>query len=181
MNIIENYCSNYFNNFILSKINTTSLAKIPKVDRLIVFFIINIKQYKKNLFIFYILVNLIFGGLLILKTNIRNSLYIINLVVKRKSIFHFLQAFVNFYLPLLSFMDNTIKLGTMHTKLTSKRLHTYRINYFSFPVVPELDKLTENYESLYNFVNNYKMQLDISIVNATSVKNCPSFLLRMYR
>lgn len=165
---------------LISKLNLFSIEKLPKIKRLAMFFIVNFKQYKKNLLLFYIIISLVFGGMTIMKTNIRNSMYIINLVIKKRKIFFFLQTFVNFYLPLLNHMDNTIKVASVHYNTDSAKLLTYRLNYFKFPVIPESDSLTENYELIYNFISNYKMQLDVVLTNS-KLKCSNSFLLRMYR
>ena len=84
MNSIANYYLYNFNSIIISKLGLFSLKNFPKIKNLTLFFIINIKQYKKNLLLFYIIINLIFGGILVLKINITNYLQLINLVLKKK-------------------------------------------------------------------------------------------------
>ena len=109
MNNIENYYLYSFNYILLSKLCILSLRSFPQIKNLTLFFIINTKQYKKNLLLLYIIINLIFGGILVLKTNVINSLQIINLNVKKRKIFFFLQAFIHFYLPLLNSTENVVK------------------------------------------------------------------------
>lgn len=89
MNNIENYYLYSFNYILLSKLCILSLRSFPQIKNLTLFFIINTKQYKKNLLLLYIIINLIFGGILVLKTNVINSLQIINLNVKKRKIFFF--------------------------------------------------------------------------------------------
>ena len=125
MNSIANYYLYNFNSIIISKLGLFSLKNFPKIKNLTLFFIINIKQYKKNLLLFYIIINLIFGGILVLKINITNYLQLINLVLKKKKKNFFLQAFINFYLPLLN-STTCPCIHTIHNAGTFTRLQGYR-------------------------------------------------------
>ena len=100
MSLVENYFVYNFNSIIISKLFVNFLGSFPKIKKLIFFFIINIKQYKKNLLLFYIVISLIFGGVLILKRKEIQGLQIFNLMLKNKNLFLFLFMFINFYLPL---------------------------------------------------------------------------------
>lgn len=57
----------------------------------------------------------------------------------------------------------------------------YRLNYFSFPVISELDLIYLDYEMIYNFINSYKFQLDIYIKIKLFIKDVGNFLFRFYR
>ena len=181
MNTFENYFFyNYnFNAIIISKIGITSLKKLPKIYNLTFFFIVNVKQYKKTLLLFYIIISLIFSGIVALKTNITISLQIIKLTLKKIKIFYFLQAFINFYLPLLSSTENIIKQGISYTKVN--KFLVYRLNFFSFPVIPELDSISESYEMIYNFVSGYKFQLDLFMTSSFLLRSSNELIIRMYR
>ena len=70
MSLVENYYFYTFNSIIISKFFVNFLGSFPKIKKLVFFIIINIKQYKKNVLLFYIMISLIFGGVLILKKNL---------------------------------------------------------------------------------------------------------------
>jgi hypothetical protein len=153
---------------------------IPKIKKLSLFFIINIKQYKKNLLLFYILINLIFGNILLLKNKSIKELYIFKLKLKKNKIISFLLNFVNIYLPLINITEKLVKKNKIFFNLKSQIL-LYRLNYFSFPLIPELDFFYIKNEQIYQFVNNYQLQLNIYIKSFFYIKNSFEFLFRMYR
>ena len=139
MSLVENYFVYNFNSIIISKLFVNFLGSFPKIKKLIFFFIINIKQYKKNLLLFYIVISLIFGGVLILKRKEIQGLQIFNLMLKNKNLFLFLFMFINFYLPLLNIVDNKVKKAFLLYNCKKQLFSIYRLNYFSFPVISELD------------------------------------------
>jgi hypothetical protein len=102
MGLLENYCKPKFNSLILSKTTIKSLKNYPELKYLFLFFLIDIKQYKKNTLLFYLVINLIFGGVSFTKKKSLNSLLVFKLLVKKKKLFIFLESFVLFYLPLMS-------------------------------------------------------------------------------
>jgi len=53
MNNLKFFYKKKFNSIILSKNIVTGLKKIPRFNKLVLFFIINLKQYKK-IYIFFI-------------------------------------------------------------------------------------------------------------------------------
>lgn len=87
------------------------IGNIPKIKKLAFFFLINIKQYKKNVLLFYIMLSLIFGGIFIKKKKENQGLHIFNIIIKKKKIYYYLLSFVNIYLPLLSVIENYLKKG----------------------------------------------------------------------
>lgn len=181
MNIIENYYFYSFNSIILSKIFINFLGNVPKIKKLSFFFIINVKQYKKNLLLFYIMISLIFGGVLILKRKELQGLQIFNVIIKKKKIFLFFISFINFYLPLLSVVENSVKKGFSVSKSKKHSFFFYRLNYFSFPVISEFDSIYLEHEMIYDFINSYRFQLDIYIKMGLLSKDSGEFLLRFHR
>lgn len=169
-----------FNSIITSKIIVKNFKHIPKIKKVSLFFIINAKQYKKNLLLFYIIINLIFGNILLLKNKSIKELYIFKLKLKRKKILPFVLHFVNIYLPLINISEKLIKKNRILFNLKNQIL-LYRLNYFSFPLIPELDFFYTKNEQIYHFINEYRFQLDIYIKSFFYMKNSFEFLFRMYR
>ena len=179
MDILRNFYVYNFNAIVLSK---TSIGSFVGLKKIVCFFIINVKVYKKNLLLFYIILNILFCERGILKKKSIDQLQIIKVVVKnKKSIF--LHKFVQFYLPILGTLENSIKLGTFCVGRRGYNLFkkiVYRINYFAFPVIPELDLIYGEYEAIYNVVSTYRLQLDF----VTKTRMCQKgdfFQVRMYR
>ena len=179
MNLIENYYSWNINNIIISKITLKNFKNIPEIKKLYFIFIIKIKQYKKNFFLFFIMISLIFGNILILKNKQNKDLQLFSLKLKKKKIKIFLLNFVNMYLPIINTNENLIKQSI--NCLRKNRILLYRLNYFSFPCISELDVFYAKNEQIYNFINSYKLQLDIYIKFPSYIKNSFEFLLRIYR
>jgi hypothetical protein len=179
MNSVQNYyyC---FNSILISKVFINFLGNVPKVKKLSFFFIINLKTYKKNLLLFYIMISLIFGGSLVLKRHDSQGLQIFNIFIKKKKIYVFFLLFINFYLPLLNIVENSVKKGHFFKFKNHNFLH-YRLNYFSFPVILEFDVLYLECEAIYNFVNSYRFQLDIYIKSNLLCKDSGEILLRFFR
>ena len=84
MNLIENYYSWNANYLIISKITLKNFKNMPKIKKLYFIFIIKIKQYKKNFFLFFIIISLIFGNVLVLKNKQNKDLQIFSIKLKKK-------------------------------------------------------------------------------------------------
>jgi hypothetical protein len=181
MGLLENYCKPKFNSLILSKTTIKSLKNYPELKYLFLFFLIDIKQYKKNTLLFYLVINLIFGGVSFTKKKSLNSLLVFKLLVKKKKLFIFLESFVLFYLPLMSTSENTFKATVSFQKRYLSKTCVFRYNYFMFPAISELDLMYENYELLYDFITNFKLQLDVVIKQPNGGCSYGDTLLRMYR
>jgi hypothetical protein len=181
MNFIENYYTWNFNAITISKIILKSSKIIPQIKKLNFFFLINQKQYKKNLLLFYIIVSLIFNTVLILKNKSLEGVQIFCFKLKKKKIFNFLLLFVNIYLPLINIPQDIIKKNVLSFPLKKKTLLIFRLNYFTFPSIYELDLIYRACEQIQNFINNYRLQLDIFIKTSFYVKHSLDFLIRMYR
>ena len=99
MNIFDNYYVYNFNSIILSKIVVKSLSVIPRVQKLSFIVIVNLKQYKKNLLLFYIVISIMFGGVFFLQRKVISGLQVFNIIISKKKINKFLLVFIGFYLP----------------------------------------------------------------------------------
>jgi hypothetical protein len=176
MNMIETHCSYKFNSIVLSKLLLKRLFDLPKIIKLSFFFYVHIKKYKKNLLLFYIVISLFFGNLLIMKKKEIQKLYIFNVVLKKNKIFVFFLNFVNVYLPLINITENILKCGILFSKNKM-----YRLNYLNFPSITELEVLYVAYEPLHLHVGEFKFQLDIYFYVGFYIKNLLDFLLRLYR
>ena len=181
MSLIENYYFYNFNSIMLSKVFVNFLGGFPKIKKLVLYFIISAKQYKKNLLLFYIMLSLVLGGVLLLKRKEINGIQIFSIELKNKSIPLFLFSFTNFYLPLLNVVDNAIKIAFALSSNKKHKFYIYRLNYFSFPVISELDVLYLDYEMLYDFINAYKFQIDMYLKVMLFSKDSGELLLRLYR
>lgn len=181
MGLLENYCVPKYNSILISKISIRSLKNYPKLKCLFLYFIIDIKQYRKNILLFYLIINLLFGGIKFTRKKSAVSLLIFKLSVKKKKMFIFLESFVSFYLPLLNTSENIYKKTISYRKESLIDLCFYRFNYFTFPAISELDLMYEDFELLYDFITNFKLQLDMVVIQPKNGCNSGETLLRMYR
>jgi len=94
MNIFDNYYVYNFNSIILSKIVVKSLSVIPRVQKLSFIVIVNLKQYKKNLLLFYIVISIMFGGVFFLQRKVISGLQVFNIIISKKKINKFLLEFI---------------------------------------------------------------------------------------
>lgn len=101
--------------------------------------------------------------------------------IKKRKILIFLQSFINFYLPLLSGSENVYKRTVVKKRVFLANISYYRFNYFYFPPISELDLIYEDFELIYDFINNFKFQLDIFIKNPKNIRNSGEILLRIYK
>lgn len=177
-NLIKNYCLWNFNNIIISKITLKNFQNIPKIKKLSFTFIINIKQYKKNFILFFIIISLIFGNILILKNKQNKEFQIFNFKLNNNNKKIFLLNFINIYLPNINANENLIK---QSITCFNKRKLIFKFNYFSFPCISELDLFYLKNEQIYNFINNYRLQMNIIIKTSKFIKNTLEFLLRFFR
>jgi hypothetical protein len=180
MGLLENYCKFKINSILISKTSIQSLTNYPKFKSFLFFFILNLKQYKKNVLLFYLIINLILGGISFKKK--KSGFYVVLKVsIKKKKIFLFLQSFINFYLPLLSSPENIYKQTIAKKKLFLVNACFYRFNYFCFPPISELELIYEDFELIYDFVSNFKFQLDVFIKTQKNVMNSGETLLRIHK
>jgi hypothetical protein len=181
MGVLENYCKNKFNSIIISKICIQSLKNYPKLQCFFLYFLLNIKQYKKNLLLFYLVINLIFGGVSFVRKKTTGSLTVFKVTVNKKKMFIFLQSFIYFYLPLLNASENVYKTTVSKRQESLYNICFYRFNFFSFPAISELDLIYESFELIYDFISNFKLQLDIVVKVPKNTFFIGDILLRMYR
>ena len=170
----------YYRNIISSKLFLENCYNFPKIKKITIFFIINTKYYKKNLVIFYILLNFCFSGHILFYIAELNNYQVLNFFLKKKEIYFFFKNFITFYLPTLELDQNNVKkIVVPCIKNNSKIL--YSLNYYNFPILPEFDYLFYINEQLYNIVNMYKTKINFYIKNYFFIKNSLECLLRIYR
>ena len=92
-----------------------------------------------------------------------------------------MQSFINFYLPLLNSSDDIYKKLVIKRRVFLTHTSYYRFTYFCFPTIPELDLIYETFELIYDFISNFKCQLDIIIKNSKGIQKVGELLLRFYR
>lgn len=177
MGFLSSYCLENFNSIIISKVSTGSFSFCKKI---ILVFLINTKQYKKNILLFYIILSVLFGGVNVIKQKIVDIVLIVKLVITKNPQM-LIQNFIQFYLPILGSIENSIKLGFFCINNNIKQTSIcYRITYKVFPVIPELDFIYEEYEHIYNIVSSYRVQLDMVIKSVGgTIYNID--LINMYR
>lgn len=180
MGLLENYCANKFNSILISKLSVKLLKNYPELKCFLLYFIINLKHYKKSLLLFYLMVNLIFGGIFFFKKKKTNFSYVLKMSVRKKKMFIFLNSFVNVYLPLVNISENIYKQTVSSRKLNLTKFFFYRFHFFSFPAISELDLFYEDFELIYDFVIGFKFQLDIVIKNQFLL-SAGEILLRMHK
>jgi len=176
---LNHYSKCVVNSILLSKLNVLNLQSIPELQKLSFFFVISTKVFKSNEYLFYIMVSLIFNGTLVKKKNQVRKISIFNIVLIKK-VESFLARFVSFYLPLVDYDDIVISKGIALNAVKNNML-VFRLNYFTFPVIPELDFIYNEYPMIRKFISTYRLQLDIYLKLSHAVKDTGDFLLRMHR
>ena len=181
MGLLQNYCNDKFNSLLLSKLSVKRLKNYPEFKSFLLFFIINIKHYKKNLLLFYLVINLIFGGIFFFKKKNTGPSIVLKMSIKKKNMLTFLHSFINSYLPLFNVSENIYKQAVSLRKKELTKIFFYRFYYFSFPAISELDLFYEDFELIYDFVIGFKFQLDIIIKNQFLFFSAGEILLRMHK
>jgi len=175
--MVENNFLKYENAIISSKIILKSSFNFPKIKKIVVFFIISTKYFKKNLILLYIIINLCFYCNLIFYNKEKNNYQVIRFSLRHKKIILFFNNFVNIYLPILDLSYYISR------KNIIKQFHFlfYRCYFSSFPVIPESDFLCYNNEIIYNLISHYKVKFDIYLTSICFIKNSLEFLIRLKR
>ena len=176
--MFENYCFNYCSSIISSKLNLILYSKFPKFKKIVVFFIINLKYYKKNVLLLYIVINLCFSCNLIFYNKEIQNYQILKFSLCNQKIYQFFDSFINIYLPILEIDQNIIKKSII---ARNKQFYTYRFDYFNFPVIPESDVLCYNNELIFNIINQYQIRFDAYLTSVRFIKNSLEFLFRLFR
>ena len=117
--MIENYCYNYHNSIISSKIILKKKINFPKIKKIVIFFIVNNKYYNKSILLFYILIYISFFSTILLYNKERNIYQILKLYLKRIKILNFLNNFIVVYLPTLDIDQNIIKKCIINLKMVT--------------------------------------------------------------
>jgi len=181
MSLLDNYCKLHFNCISISKIAVKSLGALPEIKKLAFFFIVDTKQYKKNVLLFYILISLFFGGSLVIRKKELQGFLVLKTTLRQRKGYLFLLGFINFYLPTLSTVANTVKTGLLVSTAMNKKILVYRLAYFTFPLIPQLDLLFAKSERIQHFIASYRFQIDFYLPNIVTSKDSGEFLLRLLR
>jgi hypothetical protein len=147
--MFEQHCFRYHRSIISSKVLLKPYFSFPKVKKIVVFFILSIKYYKKNILLFYLIVNLCFYKATVVHTQEIRNYQIVKFSLQKRKITEFFNSFITAYLPTLDFNQNVQK-KTVANKNKSLNNFIYRLCYLNFPVVPEADFLSYNNEYIYN-------------------------------
>ena len=176
--MFEQHSLSYHQSIISSKIMLRPYFYFPKIKKVVVFFILNTKYYKKNIILFYIIVNLCFYRVTVSHTQEINSFQILKFSLQKKKITAFFNSFITVYLPTLDSNQNCMKKSNLNKNTNS---FIYRICYFNFPVIPESEFLCYTNEYIYNWINSYQIRFDFYLRNGSFIKNSLEFLFRLYR
>jgi hypothetical protein len=178
--MLNNYSHCYQNSIISSKLVLKKQYNFPKIIKIVIFFIVNAKYYNKSILLLYLLIQLCFFAVLLLYNREIKNYQVLKLSLQKKKIIHFLNNFTVVYLPIFDTGHNVIKKSTSNI-LKKKNLLLYRIFYYVFPLVPEVDFLFYSNEYIYNIINICQVVLDFYLKNNYFFKNTLDFLLRIYR
>tara|TARA_B110000503_G_scaffold132747_1_gene209055 strand:+ start:1046 stop:1642 length:597 start_codon:yes stop_codon:yes gene_type:complete len=179
-NMFKNSDVIYYRSIISSKIILLKTFSFPAVKKVVVFFIINIKYYNKNMLLLYMIIYLCFYCNVILYNKEFNNYQIVKFSLQSNKIIHFLNSFITVYLPNLEVDQNVIKKTTVNF-FKKKQVFLYRIHYINFPVIPEMNFIYYSNEHIYNVINEYQVRFDIYLKNICFSKNSLEFLLHLNR
>jgi hypothetical protein len=146
--MFEQHCFFYHQSVISSKIMLKPHFSFPKIKKLVVFFILNTKYYRKNIILFFIIVNLCFYRVTLSQKREISNYQILKFSLKKKKITEFFNNFTTVYLPTFDFNQNIKKKGTLNSNKDINNF-LYRICYSNFPVIPEIDFLCYSNERIY--------------------------------
>ena len=146
--MFEQHCFFYNQSIISSKITLKPYSNFPKIKKIVVFFILNTKYYKKNILLFFIIVNLCFYRATV--SNIREvcNYQILKFSLRKRKITEFFNNFITVYLPTFDSNKNIIKKSVLNNNTKSGNF-LYRICYANFPVIPESEFLCYTNEYIY--------------------------------
>ena len=146
--MFEQHCLLYHQSIITSKITLKPYFSFPKIKKLVVFFILNTKYYKKSILLFFIILNICFYKPFISNSQEINNYQILKFSLKKKKITEFFNNFITVYLTNFDFNQNIIKKSTLNDNIKFSNF-LYRICYSNFPVVPETEFLCYTNEHIY--------------------------------
>lgn len=142
-----------------SKYNFTNLQNYPKIISMNLNIVLYYKQKHKYFLFINIILLLIFFNI---NTKTRflfksTQINILQLSIKSdKLISKFLVNFLNIYFPLIDSFSAEFKFFSQK--------NIFKFSFFKFPLIFELNSLFTSLEHLYNFLNNYKFQLQFNLV-----------------
>lgn len=157
-----------FKNYFISKYNYTTIKNFPRIEYMNYNLVLNYKQKNKYFLFINMVLMLIFYNTnmktrFLFKTSQTN---ILELSLKSEHlIFSFIENFIYIYFPQIDSFSAEFKF------FYSKNI--IKFTYFKFPIIFELNSLFNSIEYLYNFINNYKFQLNFFLKKQKNVLlNC---------
>jgi len=180
MTLLSSFSMYYCQAVISSQFTLKPKNSFPKIKKIVIFLVVSLKQYKKNILLCYVISYLLMSNTLIFNNKKIQQHSILKFLVKTNFFLIFFFNFVNVYLPLLSSDQNTIKKSIVQ-KVSSSQQFMYRLQYFTFPVIPEMELICYNNEFLSRFISNNYLQIDIYIQSAVYIKSALEILLRFFR
>ena len=178
--MFENYHFEYYQSIVSSKLMLVYYFDLPRIKKIVVFLIISLKYYKKNILLLYIIINLCFYCAIIIHNKEINNYQTVKFSLHHKKIYNFFNVFVNVYLVALDIDQNIIKKSIIINDNKTKFL-TYRFNYFNFPIIPEIDFLYYTNESIFNLISAYQIRFNFYLKSNSFIRNSLEFLIRMFR
>ena len=171
-----------YNSILISKLMVLNI--LPKINKVIIFIIIHNKLYKKSLILFYLVSSFIFGGfspIHLFKKELSYFQITVKFSLKRLQLYSFICSFINIYLPLIGTADNITKYAIYYNRFIYSDYCYYRINYFTFPFIPEMNLIYSLFNFIYDVIIGYKFQIDFFIYKGFCFTNSGESLIRMYR
>ena len=175
----NNYLYN-LRSFFLIKFNIFKYNDIIKISSLFFFLYFKIDQYRQNILLSYIVINLFFDNIYKnLKFCSKNKIdssdqYLLKFKVLNDSIFLFL--FIHFYLPCIENKSHTIRLLGLNQQNS-----LFFLDFISFPIIPEIDGFYEKFSEVYNILKRYKFKILFKF-NKTFIKLIyVEFILKSYK
>ena len=147
--MFEQHCLFYHQYIISSKITLKPCLDFPRIKKLVVFFILNTKHYKKSILLFFIILNLCFYKPFVSNSQEINNYQILKFSLKKKKITEFFNNFITVYLPTFDFNQNIIKKSTLNNDIKYSNF-IYRVCYSNFPIIPETEFLCYTNEYIYS-------------------------------
>lgn len=173
----RNCLINNDNSIISSKLNLINYFTIPIIYKIIFFIIISIKYFRKNILLFYIIVNLFFYDIILSYNKESNKIYIFKFSINKKKVKFFFISFIYIYFPTFFHIQKLLKFSININK--KKSVIIYRFNYQNFPLIPESSFLYYNNEQIITLITKYQLIFDIYLNNKFFFKNSLEFLIRL--
>jgi hypothetical protein len=158
---------------LLSKLSTALKKKLPSIKKIIFYFLINLKTYKKGELLLFIALALIFRGLQVRKYTEFRSIQVFRVVLHKCA---FLKMFVWYYLPTLGLQENYIQ-SSLNQK---SRQIILQMTYKSMLCLPEFDEFYSSYDLVFTILASYRVLLSI-YMEKCALSSGIETLVRFYR